>query len=70
MTHRKGKTQGYPISPSSFDNIISPTMKKADKNNQNVNHDSSHKDFISPEKIREDETTSYGAYIRKIWKSL
>ncbi|MFC1192534.1 hypothetical protein ACFGXA_03115 [Pasteurella multocida] len=45
-------------------------MKKADKNNQNVNHDSSHKDFISPEKIREDETTSYGAYIRKIWKSL
>ena len=74
VTHRKGKTQGNPISTSSFDNVIVPTMKKVDpefsiihphifrhewnldfsrkvdKNNQNVNHDSSHKDFISPEK--------------------
>ena len=74
VTHRKGKTQGSPISTSSFDNVIVPTMKKVDprfsiihphifrhewnlyfsrkvdKNNKNLNHDSSHKDFISPEK--------------------
>ena len=74
VTHRKGKTQGNPISTSSFDNVIVPTMKKidpkfsiihphifrhewnldfsrkVDKNNQSVNNDSSHKDFISPEK--------------------
>jgi hypothetical protein len=30
VTHRKGKTQGNPISTSSFDNVIVPTMKKAD----------------------------------------
>lgn len=74
VTHRKGKTQGNPISTSSFDNVIVPTMKKidskfsiirphifrhewnldfsrkVDKNNQNINHDFSHKDFISSEK--------------------
>ncbi|OOF46170.1 integrase [Rodentibacter trehalosifermentans] len=74
VTHRKGKTQGSPISTSSFDNVIVPTMKKVDpkfsiihphifrhewnldfsrkidKNNQRVNNDSSHKDFISPGK--------------------
>lgn len=30
VTHRKGKTQGSPISTSSFDNVIVPTMKKVD----------------------------------------
>lgn len=74
VTHRKGKTQGCPISTSSFDNVIVPTMKKVDpkfsiihphifrhewnldfsrkvdKNNQNVDNDFSHKDFIYPEK--------------------
>ena len=30
VTHRKGKTQGSPISTSSFDNVILPTMKKVD----------------------------------------
>lgn len=30
VTHRKGKTQGNPISTSSFDNVIVPTMKKID----------------------------------------
>ena len=30
VTHWKGKTQGNPISTSSFDNVIVPTMKKVD----------------------------------------
>ena len=74
VTHRKGKLKGAPISTSSFDNVIVPTMKKVDprfsiihphifrhewnlyfsrkvdKNNKNLNHDSSHKDFISLKK--------------------
>ncbi|WP_439258039.1 site-specific integrase [Lonepinella sp. BR2271] len=81
VTHRKGKTQGHPISTSSFDNIIVPTMKrmdsrfsiihphifrhawnldfsrKIDKNNNSLNNNKSHKNFISPEKeakIRQD----------------
>lgn len=74
VTHKKGKTQGNPISISSFDNIIVAKMKKVDpkfavihphifrhewnlnfsrkidKNNHKLDHDISHKDFISPEK--------------------
>ena len=74
VTHRKGKTLGHPISTSSFDNVIVPTMKtvnqkfsiihphifrhewnlefsrKIDKNNAELKHNISHKDFISPEK--------------------
>lgn len=74
VTHRKGKTLGHPISVSSFDNVIVPTMKKVnqkfsiihphifrhewnlefsrkiDKNNAGLNHNISHKDYISPEK--------------------
>ena len=74
VTHRKGKTQGHPISTSSFDNVIVPTMRKidprfsiihphifrhewnlefsrkVDKNNNKLNNEISHKDFISPEK--------------------
>ena len=74
VTHRKGKTQGSPISTSLFDNVIVPKMKKVDtkfsiihphifrhewnldfskkvdRNNQTINNNFSHKDFISPEK--------------------
>lgn len=74
VTHKKGRTQGNPISTSSFDNVIVPMIKKVapkfsiihphifrhewnlifsrkiDENNKSVNNDSSHKDFISPEK--------------------
>lgn len=31
VTHRKGKTQGLPISTSTFDSIIVPTMKSVDE---------------------------------------
>ncbi|WP_323947303.1 site-specific integrase, partial [Aeromonas caviae] len=31
VTHRKGKTQGQPISTSTFDSIIVPTMKSVDE---------------------------------------